>query len=123
VVISDFVDCAFIRSGSRFIHLSVLRKMAIHFTARDEAVTFAVRVQPRASRSEIAGELDGAVKIRLAAPPVDGAANEELTRFLARLFDVPRRQVTIISGATSKNKLVRVSGITVESATQALDEK
>ncbi|MFN7949066.1 MAG: DUF167 domain-containing protein [Blastocatellia bacterium] len=92
----------------------------ISLTAKDGAITFSVRVQPRAARTEISGELDGAVKIRLAAPPVDGAANEELIRFLARLFNLPRHQVTILSGATSKNKIVRLSGVTIEEAGQKL---
>lgn len=83
----------------------------ISFTAADGSVTFSVRVQPRASRSEIIGELDGALKLRLAAPPVDGEANAELIRFLAKLFGVTRRQVSILSGQTSKNKLVRIEGI------------
>ncbi len=77
-------------------------------------MVFAVRVQPRASRSGVVGELDGALKIRLAAPPVDGEANEELARVLAKLLDVSRAQIEIISGQTSKNKLVRVSGISAD---------
>jgi uncharacterized protein len=85
-------------------------------------VTFAVRVQPRASRTEVAGELDGALKIRLAAPPVDGAANEELTRFLAGFFAVSRQQVAILSGATSRNKIVRISGITAEEAGKVFEK-
>jgi uncharacterized protein (TIGR00251 family) len=68
----------------------------------------------------VAGELDGALKVRLAAPPVDGEANEELIRFLAKLFDVPRRQVSILSGLTSKNKLIRVEGITGEEGEKIL---
>jgi uncharacterized protein (TIGR00251 family) len=91
----------------------------IKLSAKDGGVSFAVRVQPRASKSEVAGELDGALKVRLAAPPVDGEANEELIRFLARLFDTPRRQIAIISGQTSKNKLVRISGISVEEVEKA----
>ena len=86
----------------------------VDFSIRDGSVTFAVRVQPRASRSEIVGELDGALKIRLAAPPVDGAANEELIRFLAKAFGVARAQIKIISGATARQKLLRVDGITPE---------
>lgn len=73
-------------------------------------------MQPRASRSCITGEFDGALKIRLAAPPVDGEANEELIRFLAKLFAVSRQQVTIASGQTSKNKLVRIEGIQIDEA-------
>jgi uncharacterized protein (TIGR00251 family) len=86
----------------------------IRFTITDSGATFSVRVQPRASRSGIAGETDGALRIRLAAPPVDGEANEELVNFLAKLLDIPRRQIEIISGQRSKNKVVRVSGISAE---------
>lgn len=86
----------------------------IKFTADDAGVTFAVRVQPRASRSELAGETEGALKIRLAAPPVDGAANEELVTFLAKLLAVPRRQVHIVSGTTAKHKIIRADGMSGE---------
>jgi uncharacterized protein (TIGR00251 family) len=86
----------------------------IKFTNTDSGVTFPVRVQPRASRSGIAGEVDGALRIRLAAPPIDGRANEELVNLLAKLLDIPRRQIEIISGQRSKNKLVRVSGLSAE---------
>lgn len=92
----------------------------IRFTSKDDTVTFAVRVQPRASRSEIAGEIDGALKIRLAAPPVDGAANEELIRFLAGLFRIPRRQVEIVTGAAARQKLVRLRGVTTEDCARLL---
>jgi uncharacterized protein (TIGR00251 family) len=83
----------------------------IQVTVKDGSLAFTVRVQPRASRSEVVGELDGALKIRLAAPPVDGEANEELIRFLAKLFGISRQKVSILSGQTSKNKLVRVDGL------------
>ena len=94
----------------------------IKLTAKDGGVTFAVRVQPRASKSGVTGELDGALKIRLASPPVEGEANEELIRLLAKLFGLPRQQVALISGQTSKNKLVRVSGISVEGVQRILAE-
>ena len=74
-----------------------------------------VRVVPRASRSGIEGEHDGALKVRVRAPPVEGAANEELARCLARAFDVPSRAVQILSGQTAKLKRVSVAGA---SATQ-----
>lgn len=83
----------------------------VKLTAKDNTVTFAVRVQPRASQTRLAGELDGALKIRLAAPPVDGAANEELIRWLAKFFEVGRGNVEIISGETAKQKIIRVSGL------------
>ena len=83
----------------------------IRFTAQDGAITFAVRAQPRATKSAIAGEVEGSLKIRLAAPPVDGAANEELMQFLARLFDVSRRNITLLSGATAKTKILQINGL------------
>lgn len=74
------------------------------------ALVFAVRVAPRASRTAAAGEHDGALKVRVAAPPVEGAANEELTRFLAKSFGVPARAVEIVGGRASKTKVVRAEG-------------
>lgn len=82
----------------------------VRFTETDGTLTFAVRVVPRAARSEIVGEHDGALRVRVAAPPVEGAANEELRRTLARAFDVPARNVEIVSGQSSKTKRVRVNG-------------
>ena len=73
-------------------------------------ISFKVRVVPRASRSLITGEHDGALRVRVQAPPVEGAANEELMRTLARAFNVPSRAVEIISGQTAKLKRVRVNG-------------
>lgn len=72
------------------------------------AVVLAVHVQPGAKRTEAAGTHGDALKIRLAAPPVDGKANAELVRFLAEAFGVPKRQVAILHGATSREKRVRI---------------
>ena len=94
----------------------------IKLAAKDGGVTFAVRVQPRAPKSGVAGEVDGVLKIRLAAPPVEGQANEELIRLLAELFDAPRRRIAILSGQTSKNKVVGVSGISIAEAGRVLAE-
>ena len=80
-------------------------------TTSARGITFAVNVQPRASRTAIRGDAEGVVRISLAAPPVDGQANEELIRFLAGRLHVPRRYVSIISGAGSKNKVILVEGI------------
>jgi uncharacterized protein (TIGR00251 family) len=93
----------------------------IGFKVRDQSVTFAVRVQPRAARSSIDGEMDGALKVRLTAPPVDGAANEELIRLLARLFEIPRASVAIVSGTSSRRKLVRLSGLDASRFSAALE--
>ncbi|HLS47388.1 MAG TPA: DUF167 domain-containing protein [Gemmatimonadales bacterium] len=86
----------------------------------DGGVRIPVRVQPRASRSEAAGIHGDRVRIRLAAPPVDGAANEELVRFLARALDVPARNVEITAGHSSRSKTVRVAGITAAEAATRL---
>jgi uncharacterized protein (TIGR00251 family) len=82
----------------------------IRYSQQGRALTFAVRVAPRAGRSEISGEHDGALRVRIAAPPVDGAANRELTKVLARAFKLPQQAVEIVGGANSKNKLVRIEG-------------
>ena len=73
-------------------------------------LTFAVRVVPRASRSEITGEQSGALRVRIAAAPVEGAANQELIKLLAKSFKLPQKAVEIVSGAASKNKTVRIQG-------------
>ncbi len=81
----------------------------IDYSESEGTLTFKVRVVPRASRSEIVGEHDGALRVRIAAPPVDGAANEELVRLLARAFGVARAEIAIIAGQTGKLKTVRVT--------------
>ena len=86
----------------------------IRLTEQNGALIFSVRVVPRAARSEIAGEHEGALRVRIAAPPVEGAANVELVRTLARALGVPARSVEITSGHASKTKLVRVAGAAAE---------
>lgn len=81
-------------------------------------ITFAVHVVPRASRSEIVGKHDGALKVRLAAPPVEGAANAELIRLLAKSLNLPQNAVEVISGFNSKRKIVRARGATDEQLEQ-----
>lgn len=82
--------------------------MGVRLEEKGGAVTFEVRVQPRASRTEIAGALGGAVRLRVRAAPVEGKANEECLRFLAALLDVPRSSVEIVKGWSSRSKVVRV---------------
>jgi uncharacterized protein (TIGR00251 family) len=82
-------------------------------------VEIEVRVIPRASRSALAGERDGRLLVRLAAPPVEGAANDALIELFARLFDRPRRSVRIVAGEKSRTKRVAIDGIT---ETQALEK-
>jgi hypothetical protein len=88
--------------------------MMVDLRQRGEAVAFSVRVVPRASRNKIAGIQDGAVRIRLTAPPVEGAANEALTDFLSSVLRVPKRDIEIVSGQTARNKVVSVSGLSAE---------
>ncbi len=76
-----------------------------------------VRVIPRARRSEITGTRGDAVVVRLAAPPVDGAANAALVEFLAERFGIPRTRVTIVAGERSRDKMVRLDGVTAASVT------
>jgi hypothetical protein len=82
------------------------------YSDKNGCLTFSVRVVPRASRSEIVGEHDGALRVRLAAPPVEGAANDELVRLLARSLAVSRSAIEIRSGQTAKLKVIRVTGVT-----------
>jgi len=81
------------------------------------AVRFEVHVQPRASRTELAGLHGGALKVRVAAPPVDAAANRALIEFLAECLGVARRSVRIVAGETSRTKLLEVDGITPDRIT------
>jgi uncharacterized protein (TIGR00251 family) len=73
-----------------------------------------VKVHPRAKRSALAGRLGDAWKLSLAAPPVDGKANDECVRFLAELAGVPRSRVRILKGATGRVKVVEVEGVSQE---------
>jgi uncharacterized protein (TIGR00251 family) len=84
----------------------------IETTEREGAVVFAVRVTPRASRNAIEGEYQGALKVRLTAPPVEDRANEALRRLLAERLNVPVSAVRIVAGDKSRTKRVTVAGAT-----------
>ena len=88
----------------------------------DGGIIFTVRVIPRSSRSEIAGEHDGALKVKLSAPPVEGAANVELIKLLAKALSVAKAAVVIVSGETSKTKRLRIDGVTADRLRQLLNE-
>jgi uncharacterized protein (TIGR00251 family) len=92
----------------------------VEMKEKDGAVTFKARVQPRAQRSEVAGEYNGAIKLRLAAPPVDGKANQECQSFLARLLKVSATSVEIISGSSSRDKVIRIHNISARRVIEAL---
>ena len=79
---------------------------------RDGAVVFSVRVQPRASKDEVAGEMGGALKVRLRAPAVEDRANEALVEFLAELLKTSRSAVSILGGERSRVKRIEIRGVT-----------
>ncbi len=79
-----------------------------------------VHVQPRAKKTEVTGWYGDAVKIRVHAPPVDGAANDELVRFIAKRTGLPRSSVSIVSGAAGRRKLVTVAGLKTNDVLDAL---
>jgi uncharacterized protein (TIGR00251 family) len=89
----------------------------------DGSIVIDVRVVPRSSRSGVAGVRGGALLVRLHAPPVEGAANDELIDVVAAALDVPRRAVSIISGRHSREKRVRVTGIDRASAESRLRDR
>lgn len=76
------------------------------------AVIFSVRVQPRSSKNEIAGEMAGILKIRLQAPAIEGRANESLIEFLAELLKTSKAAVRILSGERSRIKRLEIRGVT-----------
>lgn len=80
-----------------------------------------MHVVPRARTTDVAGRHGDALKIRLAAPPVDGAANEELVRFLAERLAVPRSAVTIAAGHTGRRKTVRIAGVATADVLRTLE--
>lgn len=79
-----------------------------------------VWVQPRASRSEVVGRHGEGIKVRVAAPPVDGAANEELVRFLAERLGIPRAAIRLKSGASGHRKTLEITGLTAAEAEKRL---
>jgi uncharacterized protein (TIGR00251 family) len=80
-------------------------------TRRDHGVRFSVHVQPRAARTEVRGVHNGALRVRLQAPPVDGAANAALVELLASSLGVPRRSVRVVAGESARLKIVDVEGV------------
>jgi uncharacterized protein len=83
----------------------------IEITENEGVIRFLVRVQPRASRDAIAGEIAGALKIRLTAPPLDNRANESLRRFLAAQLNIPISAVRIAAGERSRTKTIEIQGV------------
>ncbi len=92
----------------------VTEKLILDQQATSGAVTFAVKLHPRAKKNAITGELGAALKLSLTTPPIEGRANEACIEFFAKLLKVPRSSVTIASGQNSRNKIIRVAGVTAQ---------
>ena len=92
----------------------------IRVTDHADGASFAVKVRPRARRNAIAGEVGDALKINVTAPPLEGKANEAITRFLADLLKVPRSSITIASGKANRLKVVHVAGVRADDLRQRL---
>ena len=92
----------------------------IPFQESAGGVTFAVKVHPRARKNAITGEFGDALKLSLTSPPVDGRANQACIEFFAKLLKVPRSSVTIASGQSTRNKVIRVAGLTAQQARERL---
>ena len=84
-------------------------------------VTFQVLVSPRASQERVGPVLGDRLKLAVKAPPVEGKANAAVTALLARALKVPRRDVTVVAGASSKRKTVRVEGISPQAVLELID--
>lgn len=95
----------------------------IQFVEKDGSIIFSVRVVPKSSKSEVVGERGGALKVKLKSPPVDGAANAELIKTLAKFFNAPQSAVEILKGQTSKNKRIKISGLSGLNAASLPDVK
>jgi uncharacterized protein len=83
-------------------------------TSSPSGTRLCLRVQPRASRDEIAGIAGDVIRVRLTAPPVEGAANDALLRFLAARLEIPRSALTLVSGHTARTKVVALTGVSAE---------
>lgn len=86
----------------------------LRITSGKDGATFTVKVVPRASRNEIAASREGVLRIRLTAPPVGGAANKALVKFLAGVLGVPKRDIEIVAGHTGRQKVIQVRGLSPE---------
>jgi len=94
----------------------------LEISDRSGAVRFSVHVRPRSSRSTIVGVRDGSLDVALIAPPSEGAANDELRKLLARVFEVSRRDVNIIVGMASRSKLVEINGVHPDAVRELLSK-
>ncbi|MGA7668911.1 MAG: DUF167 domain-containing protein [Nitrolancea sp.] len=87
---------------------------------REDGILISVHVSPRSSRTAVGGMVDGALRVRLTAPPVDNAANEALVKMLAEFFGLPKSNVAVVSGATSRRKQVLLRGLSMDDVERRL---
>jgi uncharacterized protein (TIGR00251 family) len=92
----------------------------MHILEQPGGASFIVRVLPRAKKNAITGELGGALKLSLTSPPIEGRANEACIEFSAKLLKVPRSSVTIASGQSSRQKVIRGSGLSAEAVREKI---
>ncbi len=83
-------------------------------------IRITVFAQPKAAKNEVIGPHNGAVKIKITAPPIEGRANEAIIEFLSELFKIPKRSIQLYRGGTSRNKIFELEGVTVEEARAVL---
>ena len=95
----------------------------LNLTSTPTGVTFPIRVMPRAPKTELDGVREGRLLVRVTAPPVDRAANEAAVRAIADALGVPARSVTIAAGATARNKVVEVVGVTIAEVRARLSDR
>jgi len=85
--------------------------MSIQISPSENGIRLGVQVQPRSSRNQLVGEQEGCLKVKLTAPPVEGEANQALITFLARLLDIPKKNVVLLKGDTSRHKIIEIRGM------------
>jgi len=89
-------------------------------TSSPDGLLLSIWAKPRASRTKLAGERDGALAVALAAPPVDGEANAELVKFFSKLLGTPKKNISVAKGATGRSKTLLISGVSEEEALKIL---
>ena len=94
----------------------------INLRREADGVSFEVWVQPRSSKMEISGLHDGVLRVRLTAPPVDGAANKQCIELLSRKMKIPKRAIRIASGASARRKRLKISGLGIEEVNKILSD-
>jgi uncharacterized protein (TIGR00251 family) len=122
---------SFSHSGERGDEESVVWRQAADFLVMNLMIpihdsaggaSFAVKVHPRAKKNAVTGQLGDALKVSLTTPPVEGRANEACIEFFAKLLKVPRSSVTIASGHASRNKVLRIAGLTADELRKRLEQ-